>query len=128
MLVSFFLGMTLSVQAEESFSLEVVKQEIVDGKPDKALNAWSVEREKLSCPTRIPDSRELAQFWVYKGYAHYMKGVAKGDQDEYTITQENWRKAFVIDTEVQFDESFWKVYQKMIKTTSLTFLNKSAVW
>jgi hypothetical protein len=96
MLISLFLGMMMSAEAEQVFSLEPMKQELNSGNIDKALKIWKTERQKLSCPQRIPDTKTLAQLWVYQGYAYYL-------QNDSVSNQEAWRKAFVIDSDVQFD-------------------------
>ena len=96
MLISLFLGMMVSAQAEDIFSLESVKEELNSGNIDKALKVWKVERQKLSCPQRIPDTKKLAQLWVYEGYAYYL-------QNDSVSNQEAWKKAFTIDSKVQFD-------------------------
>lgn len=125
MLASLFWGMILSAQAEEVFSLEMVKQALEDEKYDQALDAWKTERKKLSCPTRIPATRDLAQFWVYKGYVHYVKGTTESDQEEYSANQEAWKRAFIIDPEIQFDESILEGISEDDKENTLNFFEQN---
>lgn len=131
MLTVFFFGLALLAQADDGSALSlqdsmgVIKQGILDNKPDQALKRWDNERKKLSCPTRIPDNKDLAQFWVYKGYIHYAKGVAKSSKKEYSASQEAWKKAFVFDEEIQLDESILEGLSEDEKENVLNFFEQN---
>lgn len=79
----------------------IVLNEISNNNAKDALKASSILRKELSCPQRIPLTKDLAMIWVHRGYAEQMLG-----KDERV--QRAWEQAFAIDAAVQMDPEILK--------------------
>ena len=79
----------------------IVLSEIENNNAKGALKASNILRKGLSCPQRIPRTKDLAMMWVHRGYAEQLLG-----RDERV--QFAWEQAFAIDADIQMDSVILK--------------------
>jgi hypothetical protein len=79
----------------------IVLSEIENNNAKGALKASRILRKGLSCPQRIPLTKDLAILWVHRGYAEQLLG--KDERVQFA-----WEQAFTIDPDIQMDPEILK--------------------